>query len=210
MDNLESDTFINMMHSVMTLYLNHGPRSNKNVDFFHNFIKNELEQIFTGEMYSVKLEVNVPSANSAGRKKCDIVVLRNKQPYIIFPVKITKTNYKQNKNNGWENLTGELTHIHWANENIAIIPINIFMDKTPYLSNSGLITKFENVTYSDISNYNILKEKNIVHDVINYILEVEHQSKLNERFDKLPTFRGFNIQTPFRSLREIVTPLLVG
>ncbi len=82
------------------------------------------------------------------------------------------------------------------------------MDKTPYLSASGIITKFEDVTYSDISNYTILKEKGIAYDIMNYILEVEHSSKLNERFDKLPTFRGFNSQTPFRSLREIVRPLL--
>jgi len=204
----EIDAFINVMHSVMNLYLTHGTRSNKNVDFFHHFIKSELEKIFTGDTYAVRLEVGVPSMNSVGRKKCDIVVLKDEQPHIIFPVKIIKSNYKQNKNNGWENLTGELMHIHWSNPHIAIIPINIFMDKTPYLSASGIITKFEDVTYSDISNYTILKEKGIAYDIMNYILEVEHSSKLNERFDKLPTFRGFNSQTPFRSLREIVRPLL--
>lgn len=64
--------------------------------------------------------------NSSGYKKCDIVILKNNKPYIIFPVKIIKSNYKQNKNNSWENLTGEIMQLLWANPNIKIIPINIF------------------------------------------------------------------------------------
>jgi len=40
------------------------------------------------------------------------------------------SNYKQNKNNGWENLTGELVHIKWSSPDVHIIPINIYMNKT--------------------------------------------------------------------------------
>ena len=71
--------------------------------------------------YKVYLEQNIPSINSSNKKRCDIVVYKNKEPYLIFPTKIIMTNYKQNKNNSWENLTGELMHLKWANKNINII-----------------------------------------------------------------------------------------
>lgn len=117
--------FMDVMANVYSIYIEHGTRSNKNVNYFHNYVKDELDNVFTLPDYSVVLEYDVPSTNSSKKKRCDIVVLKNGKPYIIFPVKIMKTNYKQNKNNAWENLTGELQHIQWANENIAIIPINI-------------------------------------------------------------------------------------
>jgi hypothetical protein len=79
------------------------------------------------------------------------------------------TNYKQKKNNMWENLTGELSHIKWCNKNIKIIPINIFMNKTPYLKTDKKIKKFEQITKKDIDIYNILIEKELCYDIINYI-----------------------------------------
>ena len=130
----EKDLFIKEMNIVYELYIKYGCRSNKNVNYFHNFIKNELEKIFIKPLYEIKLEYNIKSSNSLGKKKCDIVILKHTIPYIIFPVKIIKSNYKQNKNNGWENLTGELQHLKWSNDDIYIIPINIFMNKTPYLN----------------------------------------------------------------------------
>lgn len=98
------------------LYMTNGARSSKKVDCFHNHIKCELEKIFKNSKYSVKLEQNVPSTNASNKKKCDIVVYEMNTPMIVFPVKMIMTNYKQNRNNSWENLTGELTHLkcaHW-------------------------------------------------------------------------------------------------
>ncbi len=204
----ESEVFIQTMYNVYDLYFKHGARSNKNVDYFHNFIKCSLEKIFTDEKYKVDLEVKVKSINSTGYKKCDIVVLKHNNPYIIFPVKIIKTNYKQNKNNSWENLTGELSHIKWADPEIKIIPINILMNKTPYLDNLGKITKFENVTFDDISNYEELKKRNIVYDLINYIIDVEHKIDINNKYTETPVLSNFNSKTPFRSLYSIVKYLI--
>ena len=144
-----------------------------------------------------------------GRKKCDIVVLKNNIPYIIFPVKIIMTNYNQNKNNYWENLTGELIHLKWANPEIKIIPINIFMNKTPYLSNNKIIKKFENISYKNLINYNILVEKNICCDIINYIIDVEHINNINDMFVNLPHIIGFNENTKYRSFEKILENLLV-
>ncbi len=206
--DLEKKRFMEVMNNVYDLYLQHGARSNKNVDYFHTFIKEELSKIFTQSEYSVVLEYDVVSTNSSGKKKCDIVVLKLNKPYIIFPVKIIKTNYKQNKNNAWENLTGELQHLKWADENIKIIPINIFMNKTPYLDKTGKIMKFENINIDDIKIYSILNTKQITHNIINYILTVEHSNNINDKFDKPPKILDFDSYTPFRSTIDIMKDLI--
>lgn len=204
----QKQLLIREMGNVYDLYIKYGSRSNKNVNYFHNFIKNELEKIFIKPLYEIKLEFEVKSSNSLGKKKCDIVVLKNNEPFIIFPVKIIKSNYKQNKNNGWENLTGELQHLKWSNDDIYIIPINIFMNKTPYLNDKKIITKFENITIDDINIYNILIEKNIAYDLINYILIVNHNNIIDEEFDKPPIIIDIDSTTPFRNLNDIVKDLL--
>ena len=115
------------------------------------------------------------------------------------------TNYKQNKNNSWENLTGELIHIKWCNPNIHIIPINILMNKTPYLKNNKEIKTFESVKKSDIENYKQLINHNICYDIINYIVEVEHIKKETEVFDKI---QPVEFITPYRTFSSIIDKLL--
>lgn len=190
------------------LYIIHGSRSSKSVNYYHNYIKNELSKILCEPKFSIILEYNVPTINSTGRKKCDIVVLKDNIPYIIFPVKMPKSNYKQNKNNSFEALTGELQHLKWKNPDIKIIPINIFMDKTPYLKEDKKISKFEKITFEDIQIYNYLTSQNITYDMINYIIIVEHNNNIGEKFDKLPNIIGFDTNTPFRNLFDILKELL--
>jgi len=205
---IDKKQFMEVMKNIYDIYIEHGARSNKNVNYFHNYIKSELEKIFIQPDYSVVLEYDVASTNSSKKKRCDIVVLKMSSPYIIFPVKIIKTNYKQNKNNAWENLTGELQHLRWANENIIIIPINILMNKTPYLDKSGKISKFENITIEDIEIYKMLTTKHITFDMINYILIVEHVNTINEPFDKTPQILDIDSDTPYRTLFDIVKDLV--
>lgn len=208
---INNKKIIYIIYNTYNLYLINGSRSSKKVNYFHNKIKKELELLFinnNNNIYKIKLEHNIPSYNSSGKKKCDIVVFKNNNPFIIFPVKIIMSNYKQNKNNSWENLTGELIHIKWINPNIYLIPINIYMNKTPYLDNNKIIKKFENITYNDIKNYEILKEKKICYDVINYIIDVEHNNIINEYFKNLPNIIGFNKNTKFRSFESILKNLI--
>jgi hypothetical protein len=213
MDNLhryiESNEFIGWLYNSYDLYFKHGARSSKKVDSFHTNIKNKLEKIFTSENgYNVLLEYNVKSKNSAGKKKCDIVILKFNKPYIIFPVKLIMTNYKQNKNNSWECLTGEVTHLKWENPDIKIIPINIIMNKTPYLKEGGLISKFEEVGINDISIYNILQEKEFCYDIINYIVKVNHVNGINEGYSNMPNIIGYDITTNYRTFNEILKDLI--
>jgi len=150
----ESDWFVQVVLGSIDKYIEHGARSSQKVDYFHHSIMSALEQVFPiKDGFSIKSEQNIPSCNASGQKKCDIVVYKNNIAYIVFPVKLPMTNYKQNKNNNWENLTGEVQHLKWANPGLHVCPINVFIDKTPYLANTKRITKFENITTSDINIY---------------------------------------------------------
>ncbi len=204
---LEEKKFIQILHETYHLYFKYGPRSPKKVDYFHLQIKNMLLPYFSDSKgYIIKLEYDVKSCNSSGKKKCDIVILRNNVPYIIIPVKVIMSNYQQNKNNSWENITGELIHIKWANPDIIIIPINMFIDKTPYLQSDRRIKKFENVKTSDIQNYDELINHNICNDVLNYIAEVEHTKKQEEYFDEIAGIRRFH--SKYRTISSIFTPYI--
>lgn len=201
--------FIQILNETYNLYTKYGPRSSKKVDYFHLQIKKILNNILPKEKkYDIKLELNVPSCNSTKKKRCDIVVTKNEVPYIVFPIKIIMTNYKQNKNNYWENLTGEITHIKWMNENINIIPINIFMNKIPYLKSNKEIKKFESITIKDLDNYNKLIEHNLCYDVINYIVEIEHTNKIGDIFEENPNIKKFSNNTKYKTFESILCDLL--
>jgi hypothetical protein len=216
-----SDYFLGVLRSAFALYNTHGCRSSKKVDEMHHYIKEQLEIIIhknnNGEKYKVKLEKNVPSINSSGKKKCDIVVYKNDNPYIVFPLKFMMSNYKQNRNNSWENLTGEIAHLNWANKykegqglnDFHIVPINLIFNKVPYLLKNKKIKIFESIAFE--SSYEImlnLKKRDMIHDIINYIIDVEHHCAVGEIYDKCPNFIGLNEKTPFRTFDEILGKLL--
>jgi hypothetical protein len=114
------------------------------------------------------------------------------------------TNYKQNKNNYWENLTGEVSQLKWSNPDVDIIPINIIFSKIPYLKAGGIIAKYENIDYKhSFEVMNILKEKKIVRELVNYSIDVEQVCDIGEKYNKCPIIVGFNKETPFRLFCEI-------
>ena len=211
---IESKLFLNCYREVLQKYMQYGARSSKKVDYFHEFIKSQIENVLCNkEMYQVKLEQNVVSMNAKQRKKCDIVAYKNDKPYIVFPVKLIMTNYKQNKNNAWENLTGEIMHLKWANsDDFHIIPINIYMNQVPYLDKNKTIKKFEKISYNDIKPYEILKEKQLTYDMINYIIDVEYNDvescKIGDIYCKAPYVASFNTHTPYRSFHDILKKLM--
>ena len=204
----EEQRVIQIINGAVKIYFESGARSNKKVNYFHSEIQKLLQTNYfhKEDGYSIELEYNIESINSAGKKKCDIVILKHGKPYIIIPVKIIMTNFKQNKNNYWESLTGELTHIKWKNPNIIIIPINVLMNKTPYLDRYKKISNFEDVGINDIQIYSELITRKLCSDVINYIVEVEHIKKKDEYFDKIMSINKFI--TPYRSFDLIFKSLV--
>lgn len=213
MEEEEKEKFIFNLRKCYSLYFKYGSSSGKKVDKFHRYIKAQLETIISNrglnQKYSIMLEQKIPSINSSGEKKCDIVMYKHGSPYIIFPVKLVMTNYNQNKNNSWENLTGECMHLYWKNENLKIIPINVFMSNMPYRNKEKKIKKFEKMEYKYIENYEYLKQKNIVYDLINYIVLVEHDCDVGDVYDSCPNLIGFHDKTPYRDLSKILNELIV-
>lgn len=217
----EEEKFVNLYQTTHDVYRQHGARSSKKTDNFHNGIKEMIENAIDEiknknknlqNTYTVKTEYDVSSTNASGKKRCDIVIFKNDEPFIALPVKVPMTTFKKNKNNSWENLSGELMHIKWANPDIKLIPINVYCDKIPSLKcvkSEKVIKTFECVSKKDIYIYNVLTEKGIAYDQINYIMCVEHSSSVGESYNKMPIVKGVHPYTPYRSLNDILTPILV-
>ncbi len=217
----ESKHFLGVLKNAFALYNAHGCRSSKKVDEMHNYVKDQVEIIIDKNnnkgRYKVQLEKNVPSVNSVGKKKCDIVVYKNENPYIVFPLKFIMSNYKQNRNNSWESLTGEIMHLNWANKykegqglnDFHIVPINIIFNQVPYLLTNKKIKSFESIAFENsFQIMSHLKQRELIYDAINYIIDVEHQSLVGEIYDKCPNFIGVNEKTPFRTFDAILGKLL--
>ena len=207
---IESKDFITEFYKVFDLYFIHGSKNQKKSNYFHNYIKVNIEKyIHTNKLlnYEVKLEQKIKSVNASGNKKCDIVVYKNKQPYLIVPVKLAMTSYLKNKNNYWEEMTGDLVHIKWANPDINIIPINIVLNKCPDISHNK-IKNIQNINFEHIKIYNILEEKGLVNKFITYILDVEHKCKKGDKYDKCPIIIGFNTKTPHIPISNILNKLI--
>jgi hypothetical protein len=217
MDTLYTEeTFIhelvNIINKTNDLYITHGARSSKKVDNFHSEIKRIIENIITHKkldgIYEIKLEQIIKSKNSSGQKKCDIVVYKNKNPFIIMPVKIIMSSYKKNKYNYQENLTGELCHLVWHpdNKNIHIIPINVFMNKIICMNTDGLIKSVEILDHKDMTFYDILEEKLNV-KVVNYIVDVTHCCEIGTKFDKCPIINSISTSND-KKLLTIIDELI--
>ena len=204
---MEENIFLEFISKSFEEYIQSGPRSCKKVDLLHQGIKSIIEKKLP-KIYHVEIEQNVQSINTSGKKRCDIVLYKNKKVFAVFPLKFIMTNYYQNKNNSWEVLTGECVHLKWENPALHIIPINIIFNTVPYLTKDSEIKCFEEITYNNsFKILEILLEKNIASDIISYIIDVQHMSHINEKYNKTPKIKNFNKDTPYRRLKDIISKL---
>lgn len=117
---------------------------------------------------------------------------------MIFPVKFIMTNYSQNKNNYFENLTGELCHLKWANPHIKICPINIVPSILPYKDNKGVIKKFEKLG-TKMAIYGELVKHDLCDEFMNYIINVEYQCHIGDKYSS-PSILGISPHITFREI----------
>tara|TARA_B100000674_G_C37772412_1_gene883158 strand:- start:79 stop:717 length:639 start_codon:yes stop_codon:yes gene_type:complete len=207
-ERTEEEDFIDNIRQTHQIYISSGARSSKKVDFLHAFLKKSINDASPDE-YHVKLEKDLPSINASGKKKCDIVLYKGEEPFAVFPVKFIMSNYNQNKNNNWENLTGEVQHLKWANSDLHIIPINIIESIIPYLESNKKIKKFEKIVYDKTYKiYDMLKKNGICTDICNYIIDVNQKCVIHEEYKTCPDFVKFSEDTPFRSFKQILSPIL--
>ena len=183
----EQERFLEIVSHSFFIYEQTGSnsRSNEKVKYLQNGImsmmKDALVKLSLGELYQVKTEQIIKSINDAGEKRCDIIIYRDHEPVAIFPVKFIMSNYSQNKNNYFENLTGELCHLKWANPGLKICPINIISSLIPYKKQGGIITKFERVgnkmdIYKELVNHGLCTE------ILNYTIDVKYQCQIGEKY----------------------------
>ena len=212
---MEKTIFLNNINLIFNKYVEHGPTSKHKVDCLHNCLRDSLSRslnklhLRSTHYYSIKLECNVPSLNYSMKKKCDIVMCKDTQIIAIFPVKFIMSNYSQNRNNALENLTCELVHLKWANTDVHLIPINIIFNKIPYLLKNRKIKNFENITLENSFNHmDILKQKTIVTDMLNYIIDVDQLCEPGDEYTICPKLIDFNTSTPYRDLEEILCQVI--
>jgi len=207
--NQEAVEFISMLRVAVQAYMAAGcsSRSPTRVNIVHTFLCDKIRNHLP-EGYSVNLEQNVLAVNAAGRKKCDIVISKGSTPHVVFPVKFIMGNYQQNKNNYFENLTGELCHLKWAT-GINICPINIAFNKIPYRNNQKIITKFEIMEYDKtLSVYEQLVNNGLCENIVNYIIGVEWNNVIGEPITQAPIINGFNKRTPYVPMGQLLEKLL--
>lgn len=83
------------------------------------------------------------------------------------------------------------------------------MNKIPIKDNKNIIKNFENINYDkSFKIYEILIEKNICYDMINYIIDVKHICKIGEKYNKEPELMNFNKDTSFKPLNKVLYNLL--
>ncbi|MGZ9800417.1 hypothetical protein ACXYRK_01735 [Mycoplasma sp. AC1221] len=150
-------------------YIINGSRSNRKLRILHSQIAkdifNKLKQLKDkNDIYKV---VSLDLKDGKEEKICgrymdktvDILIKKNDVNFAAVGVKFIMSNFKQNKNNYFENLLGEVANIRSAN--IPYYQILFIPEKLPYFSkNAGIIKKWETVTENDLIKYRILGKDN--------------------------------------------------
>lgn len=207
-----SQIFQNGIKETIDTYMAHGPRSSKKTDRLNQTIIDIITRVLDDkgcrEKYEIRCECNVKSLNQSGKKSCDIVVFKDSVPYIVLPLKFIMSSYQKNANNYWENLTGEVTHLMWANEDIGlkIVPINIIADKIPMLDNNGVIKRWENITHDNsFAVYQSLVTRHLAYQVFNAVLHVDYTCNIGEKYDCVPIIKSISENV---SLYDVLCELL--
>ena len=201
----EEEEFIRMINEAYEAYIKHGPTSNIKVDILHKFFSDKISFYCKDSEYNVRTECKIVSENCNNNKRCDVVLYKHDIPMAVFPVKFIMSSYKKNRNNYYENMTGELCHIKWKNPDILIVPINIILSKIPLLKTDGVIKDFEYITYENsLKIYNNLITHGLSALNISYVIDVEFNNEINEKITVQPTIGKLLPETPYIKIKDIL------
>jgi hypothetical protein len=101
------------------------------------------------------------------------------------------TSYLKNRNNYFENITGEVYLLKQANPDLKIVPINFILDKIPNLTNDKKIKNFEMITHENSFNvYSTLIKSGIIYDIYNVVIKTEHSCQIGDKYDQPPLITG--------------------
>jgi hypothetical protein len=183
--------FLNVIKKSFLKSLETGPRSNEKLKILHGYIALDLK-LRLGEGFEVKSLGYKEGKESSikGRymdKNVDITVLKNNKSIAGIAVKFVMSNYSQNSNNYFENMLGETANLR--SNKVPYFQIFILPEKLPYYNNSGVITRWENITENNMSKYVKISDDNID--------SFFHTP--NKTLFSLISFGEFNGQTPNNS-----------
>lgn len=144
-------------------YLDYGPRSNRKLKHLHGWLRDEIARNL-GRDYAVSgLGVDSNSEQIVSGmyydKSVDLLVSRDDIDLGVVSVKFVMSNYRQNKNNYFEQQLGETANLRRSDivfGHILVLPV-----PTPYYKRDGSIKKTESVTNDVIQRYGNLVEDHL-------------------------------------------------
>ncbi|WP_051622789.1 hypothetical protein [Mycoplasmopsis primatum] len=151
------------------LYITGGARSNQKLKPLHGKIATDFEKILNSldnhksniyRCFSLNAQ-NGKEKVIKGRyidKVVDITVQKNDKIIAGISVEFVMSNFKQNKNNYFENMLGETANIR--SNNYSYYQIFITPDVMPYYTYSGIIKKWEKISVDDLHKYIVLSSDN--------------------------------------------------
>lgn len=159
-----NNELLEVLRESFNLYITNGARSNKKLIPLHGRISFDLEHKLnelktnndTYKCFSFNPKNGIEKAIN-GRymdKAVDITIEKNNEIIGGVAVKFVMSNFKQNKNNYFENMLGETANIR--TNNYPYYQIFITTDVLPYYDKNGFIKKWENVSVNDLQKYLIL------------------------------------------------------
>ena len=154
------DRFLRAVQEAYQAYVETHSRSNKKLRVLHGWVIRELKQVL-GNAYTIQgLSTEGGEEKKAkGRyytKSVDVAISRGDTMLGVVSIKFVMTNYRQNKNNYFEQQLGETANLR--NENIAFGHILLRLHPTPYLKKGGAVGKMEAVDNHAIELYAKLVE----------------------------------------------------
>ncbi len=136
-------------------YISGGPRSTEKIKPLHGWVIEELQRRLGKNYLVVGLsDSNREEKSVVGRyyeKRVDVRVSRGELVLGVVSIKLVMSNYKQNKNNYFEQQLGETANLRA--ENIVFGHIMLLPEPIPYKNRKGEISRREHISAEDIQRY---------------------------------------------------------
>jgi len=139
-------------------YISNGARSTSKIKALHGWVISELQQVL-GDEYDIRglSDSGGKEAKIEGKyytNKVDVSISRNDIQQGVVSVKFVMTNYRQNKNNYFEQQLGKTANLR--RNDIVFGHIMLLTNPTPYLKKGGEVKKYEYISDKDIQLYESL------------------------------------------------------
>lgn len=160
------DRFLCAVQDSYKRYVYHGPRSNNKIKSLHGWVMKELRtKLGPGYEVSGLSDTSSSEEKVHGKyydKKVDVAIFRDGIALGVVSIKFVVTNFKQNKNNYFEQQLGETANLR--SQNIVFGHIMVLLEPILYLNKAGKVTRREHVDDETINRYgNLAQDHDLPH-----------------------------------------------